>query len=298
MPSSPSINLRELMDVATLTIVGVGLIGGSVGLAARRRGVARHVLGIGCSDDGLARAVARGAIDESTRDPARALARSDVVVVCTPVDSIPGEVLSLAAHCRPGTLMTDVGSTKAAIVSAVEGRLPRGVAFVGSHPLAGSEKSGPDHARADLFQDRLVVVTPTPHTDPAAVERTCAFWQALGSRVRLMSPIEHDRALALTSHLPHLAAAALAGVLPPELFDLTATGFRDTTRVAAGDPALWSGIFRQNRAAVLEALDQLTERLGRFRDILIADDVEALDSFLGQGKKVRDALGGPRGPSS
>jgi prephenate dehydrogenase len=206
-------------------------------------------------------------------------------------------VLSLASHCRPGTLVTDVGSTKAAIVHAIEGRLPRGVAFVGSHPLAGSEKSGPDHAHGDLFKDRLVVVTPTAQSDVAAVERTREFWHALGARTRLMSPIAHDRGLALTSHLPHLIASALAGVLPAELFELTATGFRDTTRVAAGDPRLWTGIFRQNRSAMLEALDQFTEQLAQFRAALIADDVPLLGDLLTEAKKTRDTLDGQRDSS-
>jgi prephenate dehydrogenase len=135
------------------------------------------------------------------------------------------------------------------------------------------------------------VVTPTPRTDPAALERTVAFWQALGSRVRVMDPQEHDRALALTSHLPHLLASALAGVLPPELHDLTATGFRDTTRVAAGDPSIWTGIFAHNRTAVLDALGRLGDRLTQFRAALEAGDWTTLDTLLAQAKKVRDALG-------
>jgi prephenate dehydrogenase len=279
------------MTITTLTIVGVGLIGGSIGLAAKRRGLVERVVGVGRQPDSLDRARAVGAIDEGCLDLAAALRQADVAVFCTPVDRIAEQVLTGAASCPPGALLTDAGSTKAAIVAAVDGRLPPGVAFVGSHPLAGSEKRGPEHADADLFQDRLTVVTPTRHSDPAAVERTVAFWRALGSRVRLLSPEEHDQALALTSHLPHLVAAALAGILPPELRDLTATGFRDTTRVAAGDPSLWTGIFAQNRAAVLAALQTLAGRLAEFRSALEDGDRQALDTLLAQAKKVRDALG-------
>src|SRR5262245_19610456 len=227
------------MKIRTLTIVGVGLIGGSVGLAAKRRGLAERVLGAGRQRASLDRALALGAIDEGLLDLSAAVHRADLAVFCTPVDGIAAQVLAAAPGCAAGTLLTDAGSTKAAIVRGVEGRLPDGVAFVGSHPLAGSEKRGPEHADPDLFLGRLAVVTQTPRTDPAALERTAAFWRALGSRVRVMSPEEHDRALALTSHLPHLMAAALAGVLPPELHELTAGGFRDTTRVAAGEPSLW-----------------------------------------------------------
>jgi prephenate dehydrogenase len=157
------------MKLQTLTIVGVGLIGGSVGLAVRRRGLARLVVGVGRSADSLDRARAAGALDEASLDLPAAVRRADVAVFCTPVDRIAEQVLASAPGCAPGTLLTDAGSTKAAIVTHLDGRLPDGVAFVGSHPLAGSEKRGPEHADADLFQGRLTVITPGPHTDPAAV---------------------------------------------------------------------------------------------------------------------------------
>jgi cyclohexadieny/prephenate dehydrogenase len=279
------------MTIETLTIIGVGLIGGSIGLAAKRRGVCRRVLGVGRQEETLARALAVGAIDRGFLDAGEALSESDLAVFCTPVDRIADQVLSGAARCRPGTLLTDAGSTKAAIVHRIDGGLPREINFVGSHPLAGSEKRGPEHAHADLFQDRVTVVTPTGQTNPEAVERTCAFWRALGSRVRMMPPEEHDQALAVTSHLPHLLASALAAILPPHLQPLTATGFRDTTRVAAGDPSIWTGIFVQNRQAVLEALRVYLERLDEFRAVLDRGDEQALDELLAQAKRVRDALG-------
>jgi prephenate dehydrogenase len=279
------------MKIQTLAIVGVGLIGGSIGLAAKRRSVAERVVGAGRNQAGLDRARALGAIDAGYLDLTEAVAQSQVAVFCTPVDRIAEQVLTTARHCKPGTILTDAGSTKAQIVSQVEDRLANGVAFVGSHPLAGSEKRGPDYADANLFQDRLTIVSQTAKTNPDALARTAAFWRALGSRVRIMSPEEHDRALALTSHLPHMMAAALAGILPPALHELTATGFRDTTRIAAGDPELWTAIFAQNQAAVLEALTRLEARVGAFRHALEAGDIAALTDLLAQAKKVRDALG-------
>jgi prephenate dehydrogenase len=279
------------MKIDTLTITGVGLIGGSIGMVARQRGLAKRVIGVGRDMSRLETARALGAIDEGTLDLAHAVREADIAVFCTPVDRIADQVLEAAPACRPGTLLTDAGSAKAKIVAAIEGRLRDGVAFVGSHPLAGSEKRGPEHAAADLFVGRWTVVTPSPGTDPAAVARTREFWEALGARVRLMTPEDHDRALAMTSHLPHLTAAALAGILPSELFDLTATGFRDTTRVAAGDPALWSAIFAQNRQPVLDALDRLSGRLQEFRRALENQDSETIHTLLTQAKKVRDALG-------
>jgi prephenate dehydrogenase len=279
------------MKIHTLTIVGVGLIGGSIGMVARRCGLAAHVLGVGRRQASLDLAWQQGAIDEGTFDLAGAVERADFAVFCTAVDCIPEQVLAAAGRCRPGILLTDAGSTKAAIVAAIDGRLPRGVAFVGSHPLAGSEKRGPQHARADLFEGRLTIVTRTEQTDSGALERVADFWQALGSHVKVMSPEDHDRALALTSHLPHLLAAGLAGIVPPELYELTASGFRDCTRVAAGDPELWTGIFLQNRLAVLDALDRVHGRLADLRRALMASDRQALDALLTQAKKARDALG-------
>jgi prephenate dehydrogenase len=279
------------MQIDTLTIVGVGLIGGSIGLAARRRRLVGRVLGVGRRRESLEQARALGAVDEVCLDLAPAVHRAEVAVFCTPVDHIAGQVLETAAGCAPGTLLTDAGSTKAAIVAAVEGRLPPHVSFVGSHPLAGSEKRGPEHARADLFEGRLTVLTPVTTTPPEAVARTRAFWEALGCRVCTMTPEEHDAAVALTSHLPHLVASALASIVPPELLPLAAGGFRDATRIAAGDPALWRAILVQNRAHVLAALARFRESLDRFEQALEVGDGAALDRLLAQAKEVRDALG-------
>jgi cyclohexadieny/prephenate dehydrogenase len=279
------------MRIDTLTIVGVGLIGGSIGLAARRRGLAARIIGVGRQQASLDQALSAGAIDEASLNLVESVRHSEIAVFCTPVDRIAEQVLATGPTCNPGTLLTDAGSTKAAIVHAIDGRLPKGVTFVGSHPLAGSEKRGPEFADADLFEGRLTVITPTRQTGALGLERTKAFWEALGSHVKLMSPEEHDRALAMTSHLPHLAASALAGILSPELHELTATGFRDTTRVAAGDPALWTGIFLQNRAAMLEALGTLQERIMELKQAILTNDRATLDALLAQAKRARDALG-------
>jgi prephenate dehydrogenase len=281
------------MRITTLAIVGVGLIGGSIALAARRCGVIGRIVGADRRPDTLERALGDGLLDAGHADLAGAVADADLVVFCTPVDCIADQILAVAAHYRPGTLLTDVGSTKAAILRDVSGRLPAGVEFVGSHPLAGSEKHGPAHASARLLEGRLVIVTPATDTTDNALSRLRDFWTTLGARVRLMNAEEHDRALALTSHLPHLLASALAGVLPPEWHELTATGFRDTTRLAAGQPALWSAIFHANAAHVLAALDRLETQLHHFRAALLQDDRQALEELLQQGKKVRDDLASP-----
>lgn len=279
------------MRIRTLTIVGVGLIGGSIGLAARRRGLAERVVGVGRQQATLDRALALEAITETCTDLTEGVRQADLVVFCTPVDLIADQIRVCAPACRPGTLITDAGSTKAALVQAVDGNLPKGISFVGSHPLAGSEKRGPEHAMAGLFEGRVTVVTPTAKSDPEAVARTRAFWEALGSRVVLLNPEAHDQALAMTSHLPHLLASALAGVLPDDLRPLTATGFRDTTRVAGGDPALWTAIFLQNRMPLLKTLETLRGQMDAFQHALTHADGPAIDALLAQGKRNRDALG-------
>ncbi len=280
------------MHVPTLSIVGVGLLGGSIALACRQRRLAGRIVGCDPCATVLERAQARGMLDETTLDPCQAAAGATLAVFCTPVDRLADVIGSCAGSCRPGTLLTDVGSTKANIVRRLAGRLPAGVSFVGSHPLAGSEKAGPDHARGDLFEGRLVVVTPAGDP-PAAVSTIGAFWRALGARVETMSPEQHDEALAMTSHLPHLVASALAGVLPLEWKRLTATGFRDTTRLAAGSPDLWRAIFLCNQPALLDAIEGFRAHLERFREALARGDGETLRLLLEQGKYIRDSLSEP-----
>jgi prephenate dehydrogenase len=279
------------MHVSTLGIIGVGLLGGSIALAARRRGLADRVVGHDQSPDVLAQALQSGLLDEAHDLPAAVVAAAELTVFCTPVDCIAPQALALAASCHQGAVLTDVGSTKAAILRELDGRLPAGVVFVGSHPLAGSEKNGPAHASATLLEGRLVVVTPAADTPAQALGLVCSFWEALGARVQTMSADDHDRALALTSHLPHLVSSALAGILPQPLRELTASGFRDTTRLAAGQPALWSAIFEANQEPLLAALDRFEERLALFRAALGAADRQALEALLEEGKRIRDGLG-------
>ncbi len=274
----------------SLAIVGVGLIGGSVGLAAKARGAARHVLGIGRNSEPLERARALGAIDEFTTDLA-GVRGADLIVVCSPVDLIAKQVLDAARHAKPGAIFTDAGSTKANIVRDLDRELADHVRFVGAHPLAGSEKQGAEHARADLFANRVCVLTPSARTDPAAAERVHLFWQTLGMTVKRLTPEEHDLALATTSHLPHFVAALLAGSLPEQWRAFTATGFRDTTRIAAGDPGLWTAIARENALALAHTLDQFAGRLGELRTAVLNHDGETLTRILADAKKVRDALG-------
>jgi prephenate dehydrogenase len=278
------------MQIDTLAIVGVGLLGGSVALAARKRGVARKVVGVDRDADALTRACQSGIIDAGA-SLAEAAGEANLVVVCTPVGTIASFVLQAAAHCRPGAILTDVGSTKANILAEVEaGTLPDGVHFAGSHPMAGSEKQGSLFSRDDLFTDRLVVITPARSTSDRVIDHLRAFWSALGSRVEVMDAEQHDGIVALTSHLPHLAASALASLTPENWLDYTATGFRDTTRIAGGGVEMWTSILLANRQAVLLALERLQTRLEEFESALVNNDRKALEQLLWEGKNLRDKL--------
>lgn len=278
------------MPFDTLSILGVGLLGGSLGLAAKKRGLVRHVVGVGRDESRLREAKDAGQIDEFATELAIGVRQADLVVVCTPVDLIPNQVREVAEVAKPGCFVTDVGSTKAEIVAALDGLSPR-VTYVGSHPMAGSEKKGSAFATADLFQNRVTIVTPTPETNPTAVGRVCEFWERVGCRVVTMTPQEHDRAVAYVSHLPHAVAAALAGVVDPKLLAVSAGGFRDTTRIAGASATIWEPIFRTNRREALAACEAFIRRFEDFRTLLEADDGPGLIRWLNEGKRVRDALG-------
>ncbi|MGE5191706.1 MAG: prephenate dehydrogenase [Deltaproteobacteria bacterium] len=277
-------------DFETIAVVGVGLIGGSIALAVKARGLARAVLGVGRNGNRLEEARRRGVIDESVVDLRAAARRADLLMFCAPVDRIAAAVRDAAAACRPGTLLTDAGSVKACLCRDLASGLPKGVEFVGAHPLAGSEKQGFEHADARLFEKRICVMTPVESNSRSAVERIGGFWKKLGATLIEMSPEAHDRALAETSHLPHLAAAALAATLSPANRELAASGFRDTTRVASGDPELWAAIFLENRAELLGSLSRYDALLARFRTALEQNDGAALKELLGDAKMRRDEI--------
>jgi prephenate dehydrogenase len=286
-----------MAEYDTVAIIGVGLIGGSIGLALRERKLAQKIIGIGRRQQSLDAARKVGAIDHGVTNLANGVSQAQLVIVATPVDTIAERVVQAAAACPAGALITDAGSTKASIVATVDAGLASrrsGPRFVGSHPLAGDHRTGPEHARADLFEGRVVVITPTDHTRQAAVTEVSGFWESLGANVRSMKPGDHDAALGITSHLPHIAAVALAAATPTELLPLTASGWRDTTRVAGGDPELWQAIFTANRQRVLEAIDLLDQTLGSLRESLEQGDNESLRLILesaAKRKRDRDALG-------
>ncbi len=288
---------------STVAIVGVGLIGGSLGMALRERGLARRVIGIPRRIETVAEALAVGAVDEGEIELSR-LAEADLVVLAPPVRAIPVLVAQMREWLQPGALVTDVGSTKAELMRSLPPLLPPEVNLIGGHPMAGSEKGGVLAGRADLFEGAIWVITPHETADPSSVEQLTAMIEALGARPVRMDPDEHDIAVARISHLPHVAAAALAEVAldggsSPELLRmLVAGGFRDTTRIASSPPEMWRDICLTNQQAILSALDDLEVALARFRAALVSADPVALQDAFQRGKTVRDTLLPPARPRS
>jgi prephenate dehydrogenase len=275
----------------SVAIVGVGLIGGSIGRALLARRLARRVIGVGRSRGSLQAALEAGAITEIALDPA-AVAEADLVVVATGVTAIPRLLEAVDGEVRPATPITDAGSTKASIVAAWEKRrkIRRG-RFVGSHPLAGSHRRGPEAADAELFTGRIAVVTPAAATPQTDVDDVGSLWSALGSTVYVMSPRDHDRLVAATSHAPHVLAAALAAATPPAAVPFTAGGWRDTTRIASGDPELWAEILLDNAGPLAAALKRVATASQRMLAAIEAGDRRRLVTLLSSAKDVRDALG-------
>jgi len=282
---------------ARLAIAGVGLIGGSLAAAARRAGLAGEVVGYGRSEANLRVALERGLVDRIAREPAVAVAQADCVVLAAPVGACVGLAEAFRPHARAGTILTDVGSVKAGLVAALEARwLPIGP-VVGAHPIAGSEHSGAGAARADLFAGRRCILTPTPATEPAALARVRALWEGAGARVEEMPAAVHDEILARVSHLPHLVAYALASAVGTAQVDgrpilgYAASGFRDTTRIAASPAELWGDIAIANAPALIRALGEFRAALDRLQALLAAGDLAGLAAALAGAQAIRRRLG-------
>ena len=281
--------------IRRLCIVGPGLLGGSVALAARARRLAGEIVVVGRSEASVAPAVRAGAADRGTTDLAAGLRGADFCVLATPVATLERQLAAVWAAAEPGTVITDVGSTKGRIVATAE-RLAgqRPLDFVGSHPMAGSERAGFAEARADLFVAATVILTPTERTAPAALGRVRAFWEAVGGRPALLDPLTHDRATAAVSHLPHLVADALVDAvlrMDPAFLDVAARGFRDTTRIAASSPPVWREIFQDNRAALAEALAAFRKSLDHLEAVIALGDAAAVEAELDRIKQHREKLG-------
>ncbi len=277
-----------------VAVLGLGLLGGSVALAARSRGVAGRVLGATRRRDVLEAALERGAIDEAG-DAEQVAAAADLVVLATPLHAMPERVSRIAPVLPPESLLTDVGSVKLPLAETLPGLLPPGAHYVGAHPMAGSHRTGFEHARADLFEGAPCIVTSGAPTE--AVERVAAFWRALGAEVVHREAAQHDAEVAWVSHLPHLLAFGFAAALrgaPPGALELAGPGFRDFTRIAQADPELWADILVSNAKAVSAPLQAICRSLEQALRLLEAGDSEELRRLVAAGRSQLPGAEGPR----
>jgi prephenate dehydrogenase len=280
------------VSIDTLALVGTGLIGGSFALALKQAGAVRTVLGVGRDPAHLAAARERGLIDRAAGWTEAG--QADVILLALPVGETETVLRQLAPHLKPGAVMTDAGSTKLGVIAAARAALGvRAADFVPGHPIAGSERSGPDAARADLYRGRRVVLTPQPDARADAVATVRALWEAAGAQVETLDAAQHDRIFAAVSHLPHLAAFALvddlAGRADSELlFRFAASGFRDFTRIAASSPEMWRDIALANRGALLAELDGYLAALQTLREALDAADGTALETIFSRARAARE----------
>lgn len=281
----------------TACFVGIGLINSSLARAFRKHGIARRLVAVDTSPAAREAALRLGVVDAASDDPAQLVPGAALVVVGTPVGAIEAVGRAIGPHLTPGTVVTDVGSVKLAVLRDLTPHLPEGVHFVPGHPIAGTEHSGPEAGFAELFEGRWCILTPLPGTDPKAVEDVAAAWTRCGSMVEIMDPHHHDRVLAVTSHLPHLIAYTIVGTasdleghLQQEVIKFSASGFRDFTRIAASDPIMWRDIFLNNREAVLEVLQRFTEDLTALQRAIRWGEGEVLESKFAETRAVRRAI--------
>ena len=273
--------------VGRVAIIGAGLLGGSVAAALRRQTDAPEIAALARTDTSADRLGATGLFDDVGRSVDSVCTGADVVVVATPVDRIAAYVIEAAGYLSGDALITDVGSTKAGIVDAVAGT-DAASRFVPAHPIAGSERTGAGNADAELFDDKVTIVTPMPDGDAGLIHRATEFWSSLGSSVVTMTPRDHDDALAAVSHVPHLIASLVAATTPVEHGRLTGSGWRDITRVAAGDPGMWAAIVDANRDAIADQLGTTRSELERLEKLVRGGDDAALTRWLAAAKTARD----------
>jgi len=277
-----------------LAVVGLGLLGGSAAKAARTRGLVREIVAVGRRAERLAPALDDGVVDRATADLVEGVREADFVLLATPVATLEALLSEVWQVAEADAILSDVGSTKSAIVNVAE-RLTcsRALAFVGGHPMAGSEQGGYAGARPDLFDGATVILTPTERTDPHAVKRVSEFWEALGGRVVTLDPEVHDRVVAAVSHLPHLVAFALvdaAARVDPAAFGFSGRGFADTTRIAASDPQVWRDIFLSNREALSESVAAFRSALEDLERLIAVRDATGLEATLARIRRIRCAL--------
>ena len=280
-----------------VALIGLGLIGSSIAWAARRAGLAGSIAGYAQSQKTRDTALKLGFVDSAPASAVEAVKNADLVILCTPVGTYGALAQEIQSALKPGAILSDAGSVKMAVVRDVSPFVPEGVHFIPAHPVAGTEFSGPESGFAELFDNRWCILTPPPGADRAAVARLTRFWRRCGSNVDYMTPEHHDLVLAVTSHLPHLIAYNMVGtaadleqVTQSEVIKYSASGFRDSTRVAASDPTMWRDIFLNNREAVLEMLGRFSENISVLQRAIRWGDGDALFDAFSRTRAIRKQI--------
>jgi len=281
------------MNFGVVAIVGTGLIGGSIGLGLKERGLATTIIGVGHRKVSINKALKIKAIDEGTTSIEKAVKNADIIILATSVSLIPDYAMKIIPLMKKSAILTDVGSTKNYIVSQINNEIKSRCGrekpnFIGAHPLAGSEQRGIESARSDLFEGSVCVLTPTSLNSKQGITRLSNMWKALGARISIMTPSKHDEILAFVSHLPHFVASSLAGVIDEKHWKFAAGGLRDTTRIASGDPELWLSISKQNKKEIIEALRCFSEEIKCTLNDLERGNDKKLLGRLKKAKTVRD----------
>jgi cyclohexadieny/prephenate dehydrogenase len=280
-----------------VALIGIGLIGSSLARVLRRDSPQTYIVACARRAETLAAVRRLNIADETTDDPAKAVAGADLVVLATPLSAYAGIAVQIAPALKPGAIVTDVGSVKEQVIRDLQPVLPKGVHLVPGHPVAGTEHSGPESGFAELFRDRWCILTPLPDGTPEAVAKVKALWELAGMKVVTMPADHHDKVLAMTSHLPHLIAYTIVGTanalgddLKSEVIAFSAGGFRDFTRIAASDPVMWRDVFLQNREAVLEMLQRFTEDLTALQRAIRRGEGDALEDWFTRTRAIRRSV--------
>ena len=279
-----------------LTVIGVGLIGGSLAMALRKKGMVGEIVGVGRSIPNLELAAKLDVIDKFTTDPAAGVMGADLVVIATPVASMAEMMKKMAPYLKEGAIVTDVGSVKGVITREAEGLLPTGVHFVGGHPIAGTEESGVCAAFPALFEKHRCILTPTAKTDKEALKKIMEIWEAAGSEVILIDAEKHDSILAAVSHLPHVIAYSLVNTVDDvkdfeeSILGYSAGGFRDFTRIASSSPEMWRDICLLNREAIIDMITRFEKSLSRLKGYIKESDGHEIFKEFDKSKKARDSI--------
>ena len=281
----------------TVCIIGLGLIGGSIGLSMKKNNFESKIIGYAKTDKTRSKAVERGLVDDTEKDLAKAVDGADLIILATPLSTFKPIITEIAPFLKKGSIVTDTGSAKFTVLEELKDLIPKEVEFIPGHPIAGTEESGPDSGFPELFENRWCILTPTKNNSEENVKRIKYFWELLGSKVEIMDALHHDKVLAITSHIPHLiaynivgTANDLANVTDSEVVKYSAGGFRDFTRIAASDPKMWSDIFTYNSEAVLEMLDLFSNDLVKLKESILKKDTNMLFSSFEKTRNVRKRI--------